>query len=262
MAALQIQTFVTMKANNVKRQVPYHVKEEIRRWNSHLEKHKKKITAAKPTIDKKKMKSVEMLEQLQRSSDFQQRQRELSIQHDNQLLMHKLSRMQTRTEDMSRNSRYYEKRKSWDGTMRVGGEVELEERAATTNAMKSVREKEKKNIQEEKRRIESQISAEQRKKRAKGGGKVHKDQPTATASESEGNPKRDVESIRPKVLPVKLEGKDRKKIPPNKSSSSYVPPWKREKSKASEQKDTKKSGNTNKQKAAAKLPQKDSKQKK
>merc|ERR1712159_119475 len=197
---LQIRTIVMMKTSKTKRQVPYHVKEELRRWNKHLEQHKKKMEEAKPTIEKKpfkRMKSVEMLEQLRRNSDFQNRQRELAIQRDNQLLLQKLSKINGRNEAMSRNSKYYERRKSWDGgnTGKKGGAEETG-RSATTNVMKSVREKEKKNIQEEKRRIESQISGGYKKRNAKSE-KVKKEPPSA---KSESSPK-DVDSLRPKVLP-------------------------------------------------------------
>lgn len=206
--------------------VSYRVKEELRRWNNHLEMHKKKISGARTTIEKNR-KAVEMKERLQRNSHYQSEQRALGIQHDNELLLKKLDAVGRRDEKLSRNVKYYDKRKSQNGS--------------PSDVMKTVREKEKKNIKDEKSRMESKIrSAELTKQRSKQDHK--KDHSSGGSSAS---PREDVESIRPNVLPVTLE-KDRKKNS-TISSSRQV---KRQKSKQVEIKDKKNAKEIKKQKSS------------
>jgi hypothetical protein len=222
-----IHPFVMLKTSRMTgTHVSYRVKEELRRWNTHLEKHKKKINGARTTIEKNR-KAVEMKERLQRSSHYQSEQRALGIQHDNELLLKKLNAVGCRDETLSRNVKYYDKRKSQNGS--------------PSDVMKSVREKEKKNIKDEKSRMESKIrSAEQMKHRSK---QEHKKDPSSGGSSA--STKEDVESIRPNVLPVTLE-KERKKNS-NISSSRQV---KRQKSKQADPKGKKNVQETKKKRSS------------
>ena len=85
-------------------------------------------------------------------SQYRSNQRNLAIQRDNQILLKKLQKIGVRDASMSRNPRYFEKRRSLGGS-RSENSSSLTS-PATSALMKSVREKEKKSIEEEKSRIE------------------------------------------------------------------------------------------------------------
>jgi len=186
--------------------VPFHVAEELRRWNKHLEKHQQKINDARTTIEKKKMKASGMKDQLQRNSQYQSQQRAIGIEHDNQLLLKRLNRIGSRGESISRNMKYYDKQRS--------GSHCSARTTSSVDVMKSVREKEKKSITDEKNRLESKIIKE-KKQRNKQQQQQQQQQKQQQQQQQGWND--DVDGIRPNVLPVKLE-KDRNKTPKTPSS--------------------------------------------